>query len=116
MTYVLVFYLTRCKDKKNKHSYVEHPEYNGIYIDVKTKKFITNDGINVYFRMNSSDPWLVTRVWSPAYNEILYGDKNKAKDHLMSSEEYIKKYCQYKNVNINGIYRKVPVYCIKSKL
>jgi hypothetical protein len=97
------------------NSYVEHPDYNGIYIESKTNKVITNDGINRYFRMNSGEPWLVTCVWSPAYHEILYGDKTKAKYHLMSSEEYIKKYCQYKKVNINGIYRMVPVYCNSSR-
>jgi hypothetical protein len=96
--------------------YEEHPEYNGIYIDVKTNKVITNDGINRYFRMNSGEPWLVTYMWSPVYHEILYGDKNKAKYHLITTEEYIKKYCQYKNININGIYRMVPVYRIKSRL
>jgi len=111
------------------NGYEEHPEYKGIYIKSNTNRVISSDNINVYFRLSSNEPWLVTRIWSPAYHEILYGksklkptfapplDENKLVDYnLMSSSEYIEKYCKYENVNINGIYRQVPIYCVRSKL
>ena len=101
------------------NGYEEHPEYKGIYIKSNTNRVISSDNTNVYFRLSSNEPWLLTRIWSPVYHEILYG-KSRFKPTfappLLSSSEYIEKYCKYENVNINGIYRRVPIYCVRSKL
>ena len=95
--------------------YELHPDLNllGIYIPSKCNMVLSSDGSNFYFRKSLDCKWDVTKVWSNAMNQVLYGTPSHYINHIISIDEYIARYCVYKKTPIGEI----PVYVTyKSKL
>ena len=92
-----------------------HPDPNliGIYIPTNINKVLSSDGSNFYFRVKPSDMWHLTKVWSQAMNQVLYGNPSHYINHIIPYNDYIARYCVYKKTPIG----EVPVYVTyKSKL
>ena len=90
----------------------QHPEPNlaGIYIPSYINNVLSSDGSNFYFRENKKGKWILTKGWSLAMNQVLYGNPEHAKYYIMNYDKYIKKYCVYKitpigKIHIYGTYK-----------
>jgi hypothetical protein len=101
--------------KSYKLSFEKHPDPNlvNIYIPSNINKVLSSDGSNYYFRENNKGKWMLTKGWSLAMNEVLYGNPTFAKYYIISRDEYIKNHCVYKKTPIGEI----PIYITyKSRL
>ena len=58
------------------------PHYNHVNIPSNTKKILSADGINYYFRDHNNN-WILTHAWSPAKQQILIGKPNDYDKYLV---------------------------------
>ena len=82
------------------------PKLIGIFIPSNCTKVLSSDGSNFYFRVKPSDKWQVTKLWSPAMHQVLYGNPSHYINHIIPYNDYIARYCVYKKTPIG----EVPVY------
>jgi len=96
--------------------YEQHPDpklKNYVYISKKENRVLSLDGVNYYFRQDSSS-WNKTKIWTEqSFNKIKESDNKQ----FVMRMNYIMLYCDIKTVFINGIRKTVKVYTgVKSKL